>query len=161
MPIDFEDFRVVLRRRTGSVSIVTMQAGDQTHGLTVMDFCAVSMQPPLMLVSIGNDLRSHTLLDRSRAFAISLLRDDQQGLSDRFAGRDSSVLDRLAGVATHTAVTGAPILADCLGWLDCTIAQIVPAGDHTVYIGQVEAGAVSGGGKPLMYWDGDYRRLAN
>jgi flavin reductase (DIM6/NTAB) family NADH-FMN oxidoreductase RutF len=112
MPIDFEDFRVVLRRRTGSVSIVTMQAGDQAHGLTVMDFCAVSMQPPLVLVSIGNDLRSHALLGQSRAFAVSFLRDDQQTLSDRFAGRDSSVLDRLDGVATRRAVTGAPILVE-------------------------------------------------
>jgi flavin reductase (DIM6/NTAB) family NADH-FMN oxidoreductase RutF len=160
MPIEPEDFKRVLRQRAASVMIVTMRVGEQRHGLTVMDFCSVSLEPPLVLVCIGNDLRSHALLDQGRAFAVNLLAAEHEALSDRFAGREPGVIDRLDGLVYHAAVTGAPILAGCLGWLDCTIVNIVPAGDHTIYVAQVEAGDLELPGRPLVYYNSEYHTVA-
>jgi flavin reductase (DIM6/NTAB) family NADH-FMN oxidoreductase RutF len=159
MPIEPESYRRVLRRRAASVMIVTMRVGEQRHGLTVMDFCSVSLEPPLVLISIGNDLRSHQLLQQARAFAVNLLDENQQELSDRFAGRFPEVTERLAGLRYHEALTGAPILDDALGWLDCRVVNIVPGGDHTIYLGQVEAGDLLREGRPLLYYNGDYTGL--
>jgi flavin reductase (DIM6/NTAB) family NADH-FMN oxidoreductase RutF len=103
-----------------------------------------------LLISIGNDLRSHQLLQQARIFAVNLLDENQQGALDRFAGRFPRVTERLAGLRYHEALTGSPILDDALGWLDCRVVDIVPGGDHTIYLGQVEAGDLSREGRPLL-----------
>ncbi len=159
MLIEPDAFKRVMRQHAGAVNIVTMCVDGDCHGLTVMDFCSVSLSPPLILVCIGNDLRSQMLLEQGCCFAVNFLRADQVPQSDRFAGRVPGVLDRMAGVATHTAVTGAPILSDCLAWLDCRVVSVLPAGDHSIYVAQVEAGDLAGAGSPLIYHDGTYRTL--
>ena len=89
---------------------------------------------------------------------INFLRDDQIELSDRFAGRLGEV-DRFEGLTTYTAATGAPILEDCLAWLDCRVVATHIVGDHTLFIGEVVAAGVNGSAKPLLYWNADYRKL--
>ncbi len=160
MVVEPDTFKRVMRQHAGAVNIVTMCVDGDCHGLTVMDFCSVSLDPPLILVSIGNDLRSQALLEQGCCFAVNFLHGDQAPLSDRFAGRVPGVIDRLAGVATRTATTGAPILSDCLAWLDCRVVSALPAGDHTLYVAQVEAADTAGTGEPLLYYNGGYRRLS-
>jgi flavin reductase (DIM6/NTAB) family NADH-FMN oxidoreductase RutF len=147
-----------MRQWASGVSIVTMQAAEKPHGLTVSGFLSVSPEPPLVLISVGQELASDTLLRASGAYAINLLRDDQGELSDRFAGRLGEV-DRFAGLTTHTAATGAPILDDCAAWLDCRIVSSQVVGDHTLFVGEVVAAGVNGAAKPLIYWNADYRKL--
>lgn len=160
MPVEIADFKRVMRKRAGTVTIVTMCAGGECHGLTVMDWCVASLEPPLVLVCIGNDLHSQALLAKGCCFAVNILDAGQSALSDRFAGRVAGVADRLQGVAHHTAVTDAPILDDCLAWLDCRVAHILPAGDHTIYVAEVEGASVGRASGPLLYYDGDYRTIA-
>jgi flavin reductase (DIM6/NTAB) family NADH-FMN oxidoreductase RutF len=147
-----------MRQWACGVTIVTMQAEEQRHGLTVSGFLSISPQPPLVLISVGQELTSDSLLQASGAFAVNFLRDDQRELSDRFAGRLGEV-DRFAGLTTHTAATGAPILDDCLAWLDCRVVSTQVAGDHTLYIGEVVSAGLIGPGRPLLYWNADYRQI--
>src|SRR5512136_239984 len=158
MPISSEQFKYVMRQWVSGVSVVTMQTEERRHGLTVSGFLSISPQPPLVLISVGQELTSDALLQASGAFAVNFLRDDQRELSDRFAGRLGEV-DRFAGITTHAAATGAPILQDCLAWLDCRVVSTQVAGDHTLYIGEVDAAGVNGSAKPLVYWGADYRQI--
>jgi flavin reductase (DIM6/NTAB) family NADH-FMN oxidoreductase RutF len=158
MPIASDQFKFVMRQWASGVSIVTMQTEERQHGLTVSGFLSISPEPPLVLISIGQELTSDLLLQASGAYAINFLRDDQAELSDRFAGRLGEV-DRFAGVTTRTAATGAPILEDCAAWLDCRIVSSQVVGDHTLFIGEVVAAGVNGAAKPLIYWSADYRKL--
>jgi flavin reductase (DIM6/NTAB) family NADH-FMN oxidoreductase RutF len=158
MPIPLDQFKHVMRQWVSGVTIVTLQAGDRMHGLTVSGFLGVSLEPPLVAVSIGQELTSYRLLAENAAYAVNFLRDDQRELSDRFAGRLGDV-DRFAGLTTHTASTGAPILDDCLAWLDCRVVATHAVGDHTLYVGEVVAAKMNAQASPLLYWNADYREL--
>jgi flavin reductase (DIM6/NTAB) family NADH-FMN oxidoreductase RutF len=160
MPIPIDQFKHVMRQWISGVTVVTMQTAERRHGLTVSGFLGVSLEPPLVLISIGQELTSAEVLKESAAYAVNFLREDQNDLSDRFAGRLGEV-DRFAGLTTHTAATGAPILDDCLAWLDCRVVSTQAVGDHTLYIGEVVAAGVNGSGKPLLYWNADYRQIDN
>lgn len=148
-----------MRRWASTVTVVTMRADDQIHGLTATAFTSVSMNPPLVLVCIQNDSRSEALLRKGRCFAVNFLTEDQAALSERFAGR-IPVADRFEGLACRIAVTGAPILEDALAYLDCTMAGAYWGGDHTIYLGLVEDAGILREGSPLLYFQGHYRRLA-
>jgi flavin reductase (DIM6/NTAB) family NADH-FMN oxidoreductase RutF len=160
MPIQPDQFRNTMRHFPAGVTIVTVKAGEETHGLTVSAFVSVSPTPPLISVIIDHKGRGHELLQYSNAvFAVNILREDQQALSHRFA---FSQEDRFAEGNWTTAVTGAPVLQDALAWLDCTIYSRHTAGTHTIYIGEVQASHVhedEAGNKPLVYWNRDYRVL--
>jgi flavin reductase (DIM6/NTAB) family NADH-FMN oxidoreductase RutF len=158
MPIPVNQFKHVMRHWVSGVTIVTMQADQRRHGLTVSGFLGVSLEPPLVLISIGQELLSHRLLQENAAYVVNFLREDQSDLSDRFAGR-LGTSDRFEGLTTHAAATGAPILEDCLAWLDCRVVATQPAGDHTLYIGEVVAAGVNSQAKPLVYWNADYREM--
>jgi flavin reductase (DIM6/NTAB) family NADH-FMN oxidoreductase RutF len=156
MPITSDDFKKVMRNWASGVTIVTLRAGEATHGLTVSGFVGLSLNPPLVMISVGEQMRSHNLLEEGQCFAINFLRDDQRAIADRFAGRNGEA-DRFEGVHTRSAVTGAPIFEDCLAWLDCRLIDQHRSGDHIIYIGEVVASNVNGSDKPLLYWNGDYR----
>ena len=158
MPISNDQFKYVMRQWASGVSIVTMQTEERRHGLTVSGFLSISPEPPLVLISVGQELASDSLLQASGAYAVHFLREDQHELSDRFAGRLGEV-DRFEGLTMHTAATGAPILDDCLAWLDCRVVSTHVVGDHTLFIGEVVAAGVNGPAKPLLYWGADYRRI--
>jgi flavin reductase (DIM6/NTAB) family NADH-FMN oxidoreductase RutF len=154
-----DDFRDALRHFPSGVTIVTLRAGSRVHGLTVSAFASVSTEPPLVAVMIDRRHQAHSILEREKAtFAVNVLGHDQTDLSNRFAWLKDG--DRFAEGNWEEAVTGAPVLADAVFWLDCTIFQRVAAGTHTIFIGQVRASHVGRpDGEPLIYWNRDYRQL--
>lgn len=160
MPINQDDFRDVLRHFPAGVTLVTVKAGEETHGLTVSAFVSISPTPPLISVIIDHKGRGHTLFEQSNAvFAVNILREGQEELSNRFA---FSKEDRFAVGNWGTAVTGAPVLEDALAWLDCTVYSRHTAGTHTIYIGEVQASKViEADCKPLVYWNRAYRTFDN
>jgi flavin reductase (DIM6/NTAB) family NADH-FMN oxidoreductase RutF len=111
------------------------------------------------MVIIDNVHSAYPLLQREGAvFAVNILQEGQEEMSDRFAWLKDE--DRFDEGEWITAVTGAPILANCLAWLDCKIVSSYPAGTHTIYVGEVQASAVPRPEKPpLIYWNREYRRL--
>jgi len=159
MAVSSEEFRNALSHFPAGVTITTIRAGEQIHGLTVSAFASVSAEPPLITVVIDNRHRAKQLLEEPEAvFAVNILRHDQRELSNRFAWLKDE--DRFAKGTWGVAATGAPILADALAWLDCRIYDRYPAGTHTVYIGEVVASRVPEEGvAPLVYWQRGYRQL--
>jgi flavin reductase (DIM6/NTAB) family NADH-FMN oxidoreductase RutF len=152
-------YRDALRHFPSGVTLVTIKAGDQVHGLTVSAFASVSPEPPLIAVVIDQRHRAHELLQREDAhFAVNILAQDQAPLSERFAWLEEG--DRFAQGNWEMAATGAPVLADALAWLDCSIYTRYPAGTHTLLLGHVQASQVARPDEaPLVYWNRDYRQL--
>jgi flavin reductase (DIM6/NTAB) family NADH-FMN oxidoreductase RutF len=146
---------------TGVGVVTTMDADNQPRGLTTNALCSVSAEPPLMLVCV--DKNSHTLsaLRHSRKFVVNYLAAGRGDLANVFASKDP---EKFAGVAWRPARNGMPWLhRDTIAYAECNIVQEVEAGDHFVFIAQVEAGQPPAPGtKPLMYfrrtygtWDGE------
>lgn len=160
MPISSEAFRIALRHFPSGVAIVTIRAGQIIHGLTVSAFASVSPDPPLIMVAIDHEHSAYSLLERPGAvFAVNILHQDQIELSNRFAWLKDE--DRFKGGTWTSAVTGAPVLADALAWLDCTIYARFPAGTHQIYVGEVQASDTPRFEQsPLVYWNRGYRVLA-
>ena len=160
MTTSSDDFRDVLRHFPSGVTIVTINAGGVRHGLTVSAFASISPTPPLIMVAIDRKHQSEKMLQLPDAtFAVNVLAADQQDLSNRFAWVKDE--DRFAVGDWTTAVTGAPILANALGWLDCTIYARHDAGTHTIYVGEVVKSSVPRAEEaPLVYWNRSYRELA-
>jgi flavin reductase (DIM6/NTAB) family NADH-FMN oxidoreductase RutF len=157
--ISSEDFRKALRHFPAGVTIVTVRAGEQIHGLTVSAFSSVSAEPPMISIIIENRHKAHTMLEEPEAsFAVNILGEEQAELSNRFAWMKD--VDRFALGDWRSAVTGAPVLADAISWLDCRIHARYPAGSHTIYVGDVVASDVPiEEAAPLVYWNRGYRKL--
>ena len=159
MPISGDEFKSALRLFPSGVTVVTMRAGDHLHGLTVSAFASVSPDPPLISIIIDHRHRAHALLEASDAvFAVNFLGEEQAALSERFAFSKED--DRFAGARWRTAATGAPILDGALAWLDCRVHSRLPAGTHTIYVGEVLASGTDPSRHPLVYWNRAYRKLA-
>jgi len=168
--------RSVMRHWPTGVAILTSRHSGPAHGMTVNSFCSVSLDPPLVLVSIEQAVRTHGLVKSSGVFGISFLREGQEWISNRFAGRETENTDRFEGLEVFTSVTGAPILADNIGHLDCVVTAAYPAGNHTIFVAEVVAAGVGTAGsvlgddgleaqngsvpeRPMLYFNRDYRRM--
>ncbi len=125
--------------------------------MTVSAFCSVSLEPPLILVCAARDTITHSLIQSSKAFCVSLLGEDQQELSNRFASKKHEHR-RFAGLQCEDGRSGCPRIPGAIAWLDCRVSQEIEAGDHVVYIGDVIDAAASSDA-PLVYFKGSYRRL--
>lgn len=138
------------------VAVITAQTAIERHGMTVNSFTSVSLDPPLVLVCIQNNLRILPLIRTSGVFALSILRASQTEWSQYFATSSPEIADRLAGYETFTAASGAPILKDALGYFDCQVETYHSGGTHTIVVGRVLA-AKREEGEPLVYWNRGYR----
>ncbi len=127
--------------------------------MTVSSFTSIALEPPLIIISLQTDSRTHELVSQAKAFAVTILAEDQQELSERFAGRAPDVEDRLAGIGTDTLVTGAPFIKGGLAYLDCRVMQSISMGTNTLFLAEVVAARGNGAGQPLVYHDRKYHKL--
>lgn len=159
MAVSQTRFRHVLGYLAGGVSVVTsLDADGAPCGLTATAVCSVSLRPPLVLVSIDRTSSTHAGLRASGVYAVNLLSADQESLAVRFSREDPT---KFRDLAFRTGETGAPLLDDVAGWLDCTVSREVAAGDHTVFIGRVEDARMRAeeSPRPLVYHLGRYGTL--
>ncbi|HEX6971638.1 MAG TPA: flavin reductase family protein [Limnochordia bacterium] len=155
MGIDGWEFRQTLGRFATGVTVVSIDDGHAVHGMTANAFTSVSLDPPLVLVCIDKKNQTHALLHRFDRFAINVLAEDQEAISNYYAGR----LEQGAAGRFHRPGTVAPILEGCLAWLDCTLERAYDGGDHTIFLARVEQ-LGRRDGRPLLYFCGRYERLA-
>jgi len=155
-PVDSNMARLTMRWCASGVTIITARAGERIHGMTATSVCSVSLAPPQLLVCVARSSQIHSLIVDSGHFAANLLRQDQRDLADRFGGRQPWVVDRFQGLAHHHVVSGAPILDDSLGYFDCRVVATHSGGDHTIFVGQIEATDRADRGYPLIYHQGQY-----
>jgi 3-hydroxy-9,10-secoandrosta-1,3,5(10)-triene-9,17-dione monooxygenase reductase component len=156
-PITDQTLRKARGLVAGGVTVVTTVHEGKLRGVTVSAFSAVSLNPPLVLICLANESESREWIAESGIFAVNILSDDQEFLSERFAARAPIVNARFDGVPYHTAITGSPILDGSVGWYDCRVEATHDGGDHTIFVGRVEAiGFGAEGKQPLIYFANRY-----
>lgn len=160
MPVSGDIFRDVMGRFPTGVTIVTTRLGDELHGMTANAIAAVSLEPPLVLVCIDTAADSHDIVDGAGVFALNIVARDQEELSQQFAVKEGRASHALHDVPHHTRATGAPIIDGSVAYLDCRIVERLPAGDHTIFIGEVVDAGRLNDAEPLVYLRGAYRTLA-
>ena len=159
--LNSEQLRQSMRAWSSGVTIVTAAIPDEQHGMTVSSFTSIALEPPLIIISLQTDSRTHDIVSQANAFGVTILAQDQQELSDRFAGRGGDEEDRLTGVETETLVTGAPFIKGGLAYIDCRVSQAIPVGSNTLFLAEVVAAQGDGEGQPLVYHDRKYRKLTD
>ncbi len=174
---DADEFRSVLRRFATGVAVVTTWDGERPWGTTVNSFSSVSLRPPLVLVAFDRGRRIVPALSRTGRYAVNILGEDQQALSDCFSGgpRPAWLLVSMArpqhvratsrgpNCAARNGARGPPACRfspDAIASLECTVVDVHPAGDHDLYIARVDAAtAVGERPMPLLYYSGRYLRI--
>jgi flavin reductase (DIM6/NTAB) family NADH-FMN oxidoreductase RutF len=157
MAVGKEEFRRALGHFASGVTVVTSRGqGGKPQGITVSAFTSVSLEPPLILVCIDKRASIHDQLVEGSHFAVSILAEDQELISRRFASKEE---DRFDGVGFTEGVTGSPLLTGSVATIECRVAHTYPGGDHTIFVGEVEATGVTEG-KPLLYFRSGYNELA-
>jgi flavin reductase len=154
--------RALMGRFATGVSVVAARHGPLLAGMTANAIASVSVDPPLMMASIGRRAETHTAIKGSHAFAISVLADDQQSLAECFAlPTTAEKLKAFCGAEWHEAETGSPILDGAIAYFDCRIVASHAAGDHSIFIGEIVAAGYREDASPLIWFGSRYRRVAS
>ena len=156
--VDERGFRSLMSRFATGVTVITSSGADGLAGMTANAVASLSLDP--LLVMIGFELESRTLaaVRHSRRFAVNVLASDQEQVSRTFAGKQPE-REKFSGCA-YTERAGVPVLHDTIAWLRCELAAVYPGGDHVIVVGGVLDMGQSGG-ELLLFYGGDYRRLAS
>ena len=157
--IGSREFRRACGQFATGVTVVTVRDGDGARGMTANSFTSVSLDPPLVLVSIDCRNRTHDLLEPDARFAISVLAAEHRPWSDRFAGRHGDVQDRFDDVPHRLTEDGLPVVEGAAASFVCRVVAVHPAGDHCLFVGEVQAFEASAGASPLLFYGGGYRAL--
>jgi 3-hydroxy-9,10-secoandrosta-1,3,5(10)-triene-9,17-dione monooxygenase reductase component len=151
-----ERFRSVLGHFATGVTIVTALDGDEPVGLAANSFTSVSLDPPLILFCVAHSSSTWPRIERAGTFAVNILGEDHQELSDLFARRGA---DRFADTRWHVGVSGAPVLDDAIAYLDCRFEAEHPGGDHKIVVGRVLDLDMREDARPLLFYKGVYGRM--
>lgn len=155
-PLDARDFRNALGTFATGVTIVTAMADDgKPYGLTCNSFASVSINPPLVLWSLGMYSQGLPIFQNASHFAVNVLGISQAALASTFA---KSTVDRFAGVTWKPGLGNAPLLADCVAYFQCRAANRYYGGDHVIFLGAVEAYSYTKK-EPLLFASGGYGRF--
>jgi len=163
--IDPDRYRDVLGRFVTGITVVTTMsddgAGPTPFGTTVNAFNSVSLDPPLVLITVGLERSIHPVIAATRRFAVNILAEDGQELSDCFSGAPSRLpRSAFCNAAFALSASGMPLLDAAAAWIDCTVERQLDAGDHTIFIGRVMDLAVTGDERwPLLYYRRRYLRI--
>ena len=155
MSLDQDAFRAVLGRFASGVTIVTvLGANGRDYGMTVSAFSSVSLEPPLVMVCIGEEASLKPMIAEATHYGVSILASDQEPLSRRFAAHG----ERFDGIGFTRGENGMALIDGALAFMECRIIARHRAGDHTIVIGEVEAAGVADQ-RPLLYYRGGYAQL--
>lgn len=156
MTVSADEFRNALSRFASGVTVATTVDSDgNPHGITVSAFCSVSLAPPVVLMCIEKITASHDAFAESGVFIVNILRESQRNISEQFA---APALDKFEALDFRFGIGGVPVLKDALANIECRLRDKYDGGDHTIYVGDVEAVTVDDG-EPLLYFKGDYKKL--
>lgn len=158
-PADADSLKAALRTLGGGVSIITAGEGEARTGATVTSATALSIEPARMLVSLNRSSSTWPVVERFGHFGINIVGPAHETLANQFAGRGGlRGPDRYRGAQWTTAVSGAPLLADTVAAIDCTVEEAIERHSHVIVIGKVLAIRI-GSGHSLLYQDGRYHTV--
>ena len=138
------------------VMVLTTRWSEKLNGMSAAWISRAAEQPFLVMVSVYKENYSHDLIKKSGIFAANYLKDGQQNLAIHFGKQSGRDVDKFLKVSYFMDQTGAPILKDCLAYLDCRVLEELDAGDHTIFLGEVLSGRVLAEGRGLPYQLADY-----
>lgn len=160
MSLNTTEFRKALGAFATGVTIITLDLDGEVHGMTANAFTSVSLDPMLVLVCVDHSTRTHSHLHSKKRFGINVLCEDQRAISEYYA-RAERVHERAeaeAGARFDRTSHGTPILHGALAYLECRLESVQEAGDHSIFIAEVED-VVVGEGDPLLFFRGKYRKV--
>ncbi|HEY2379370.1 MAG TPA: flavin reductase family protein [Gemmatimonadaceae bacterium] len=156
--LDSNTYRHLLGRFASGIAIITARDGERDVGMTVSAFCSVSLSPPLVLVCVDHSASMHGLMLRHPKLGISIIASEHEAHSRRFA--DKGDADRFDGVPFTRGENDVLLLDDAAAHLECQLVRHYEAGDHTIFIAEVERGTM-GEARPLLHYRGRYAQLVS
>ena len=162
MPLNPAQFRKAMGCFATGVTIITLDIEGTVHGMTANAFASVSLDPTLVLVCVDHSTRTHAHLHAKKRFGINVLSEQQRAISDYYARPERTHENAEGEVGAHFDRTshGTPILHGSLAYLECRLHSAQVAGDHTIFIAEVEDVIVHDG-DPLLFFRSKYRKVGN
>ena len=157
--VSADDFKGALASWAAGVTVVTTRHGKMVYGLTVSSFSSLSLEPRMIMVCFANSNHIVQMVQESRAFAVSILSEDQAEIANWFSRSGRDPVEAYAEFTTIEWHTGSPIIAGAVAHLDCELESLIPGGDHSIALGRVVGANFDATLKPLMYYRRGYRKL--
>ena len=160
MGVSQSEFRKAMASFATGVTVITVDHEGEVHGMTANAFASVSLDPTLVLVCVDHKARTHTHLHARKRFGVNVLAEDQRAVSEYYAdpNPDHRYAEREARARFDRTQHGTPVLHGALAYLECRLHTAQDAGDHTIFIAEVEDVVVRAG-DPLLYFRGEYRNI--
>ncbi len=160
MSLNSAEFRRAMGCFATGVTIITVDLDGEVHGMTANAFASVSLDPMLVLVCVDHSTRTHAHMHAKRRFGINVLCEGQRAISEYYARpqRTHERAEAEAGARFDRTSHGTPMLHGSLAYLECRLHSAEDAGDHTIFIAEVED-AVVRDGEPLLFFRGKYRKV--
>ena len=159
-PVDPEQFKIGMRALAGAVNIITSINSGHRYGMTATAVCSATADPPTVLVCINKLATTHGAVAKSKVFCVNVLRSEDWELSTTFSGAQAGE-GRFKSRNWTRLATGSPVLIDALVSFDCRVVKTLAHGTHTIFLGEVDQVLVGKKGKPLLYSEGQYDKLAS
>jgi flavin reductase (DIM6/NTAB) family NADH-FMN oxidoreductase RutF len=150
-----DELRDVMRRFPAPIAVVTTRDEDESYGLTVGSLVSLSLEPPLVGISVGKESSSHEPIRRAQGFAVSLLAEAQEHEARHFARSGVPPAFLWHGASVRDGRRG-PLVEGALAWLECRTHAAHDVGDHTLFVGEVEAYELGEVGRGLVYRNSSY-----
>jgi len=160
MAVTQAEFRKALSCFATGVTVITVDYEGEIHGMTANAFASVSLDPLLVLVCVDQRARTHAHLHAKKRFGVNILSQAQRTISEYYARtvRTHEEGERVAGARFERTPHGTPVLQGALAYLECRLHTAQGAGDHTIFIAEVEEVVVHEG-EPLLFFQGEYRNI--
>ena len=154
------EFKLGMRSLAGAVNIITCRHAGHIFGMTATAVCSATAEPPTVLVCINRRTTTHEAVAMAEIFCVNVLRYEDREFSSLFSGVQKGE-GRFREGQWEKLATGAPVLKNALVAFDCRVVNRMAHGTHTVYLGEVQQLLIGRKGKPLLYADGQYAKLAS
>lgn len=154
--IDPLDLRNALGHFASGITIANVLDKDGVFGMTANAFISVSMDPPLVLISADNSTTWHEKASQAERYTVSILSEEQQAVAEHFAGMSEDEIE-----VPFVWRQGLPLVEGAIAHFICKVFARYPAGDHTLYVGQVEHLNYEEGARPLLFYTGEFERLGD
>lgn len=155
--MDERQFRNAMGNFATGITVITTEVENEVHGITVNSFTSISLEPKLVLISIANTAKMLSHIQQSKKFTVSFLGADQENISMQFAGQIKD-----ATPYEFQYFNSQPTIKDALANITCNVYAEYPAGDHTIFIGEVTDFRLNEDSEePIVYYRGKYRKLNN
>ena len=160
MAMDPKYFRNTLGRFATGVTVVTVNDGEISRGMTANAFSSVSLDPPLILVCVDEKATCLEMIRNAKKFNVNFLAEEQKEISDWFAGKGRDAEDQFSELEYDMGENATPVLKGNIGLLECELYNEVPGGDHVIFIGLVTRALFEEDVKaPLLYYASSYRKM--